>query len=199
MPRLTREESRALTREKLLVAAGNVFAREGLGGASIDRIVEEAGFTKGAFYSNFESKEDIFLQLVESASFSEVSDLELALEGIKDPEEIIDAVCKWATVRSRETGPRMLILDLVRHANQGASLKKQHTEMFTQQWTQVGNALMKIFPAGKAPATPVELGALVLELTFGIAMQFHAGPSAGDLIGLALRGLLKASRSRQRT
>lgn len=199
MPRLTREESRALTREKLLVAAGNVFSREGLGGASIDRIVEEAGFTKGAFYSNFESKEDIFLQLVESASFSEVSDLELALAGIEDPEAIIDAACKWANVRSREAGPRMLILDLVRYAKQGASLKKQHTEMFTQQWTQVGNALMKIFPAGKAPATPVELGALVLELTFGIAMQFHAGPSAGDLIGLALRGLLKASRSRQRT
>ena len=59
--RLTREESRAVTREKLLASAYEVMAREGYEGASIDRIAEEAGFSKGAFYSNFDSKEEIFL------------------------------------------------------------------------------------------------------------------------------------------
>ncbi len=194
MPRLTRQESRALTREKLMAAAGKVFAREDLGGASIDRIVEEAGFTKGAFYSNFASKEDIFLQLVEDVSFRDIADLERAVVGIEDPEAIIAAICNWGTATSREPGPRSLVLDLIRHARQDAALTKRHTEMFTYQWTKVGMVVSKIFPEGKAPATPLELGALVMELTFGIALQFHAGPAAGDLIGLALRALMKASR-----
>lgn len=195
MARLTRQESRALTREKLLAAAGKVFTREGLGGASIDRIVEEAGYTKGAFYSNFTSKEDIFLQFVEDVSFRDVADLERVVLGIEDPEALITAICQWATETSREPGPRSLILDLIRHAKQDAALTKRHTEMFTYQWTKVGMVVTKIFPPGRVPATPLELGALVMELTFGIALQFHAGPSAGDLIGLSLRAMVKAAHA----
>ncbi|GJG95067.1 TetR/AcrR family transcriptional regulator [Cupriavidus pauculus] len=194
MARLTRQESRALTREKLLAAAGKVFASDGLGGATIDRIVEEAGFTKGAFYSNFVSKEDIFLQFVEDVSFRDAAELEQAVQGIDDPEALIDAICKWSTETSREPGPRSLILDLIRHAKQDAALTARHTGMFTDQWNKVGMIVTRIFPAGRAPATPLELGALVMELTFGIALQFHAGPSAGDLIGLSLRSMLKAAR-----
>ncbi|CAG9186248.1 TetR/AcrR family transcriptional regulator [Cupriavidus pampae] len=193
MARLTRQESRALTRQRLMAAAGKVFAREGLGGASIDRIVEEAGFTKGAFYSNFASKEDIFLQYVEDVSFRDAAELEHVTLGIEEPEALITAICNWATATSREPGPRSLILDLIRHAKQDAALTKRHTEMFTYQWTKVGTVVSRIFPEGQAPATPLELGALVMELTFGIALQFHAGPSAGDLIGLSLRALQRAS------
>ncbi|MGF6780147.1 TetR family transcriptional regulator [Paraburkholderia sp. GAS334] len=83
MPRLTREESRALTRQKLFAAAAKVFARDGFGAASIDRIVDEAGFTKGAFYSNFASKEDIFLQLVETTAEDSAHDLGTKLLGIQ--------------------------------------------------------------------------------------------------------------------
>jgi TetR/AcrR family transcriptional regulator, transcriptional repressor of aconitase len=41
-----------------------VIARQGFGGASIDLIALEAGFSKGAIYSNFESKEEVFLELL---------------------------------------------------------------------------------------------------------------------------------------
>lgn len=54
-----REEKKAETRAKLLDAAAKVFARRGLAAASLDEIAEEAGLTKGAVYSNFESKEDL--------------------------------------------------------------------------------------------------------------------------------------------
>jgi AcrR family transcriptional regulator len=53
MARLTREESQALTRERILQAAGDVVARDGYDGASVDRIADAAGYSKGAFYSNF--------------------------------------------------------------------------------------------------------------------------------------------------
>jgi AcrR family transcriptional regulator len=62
--RLTRAQQQALTRERLLAAAERVLARHGYGGASIDLITAEAGYSKGAIYSNFESKEAVFLELL---------------------------------------------------------------------------------------------------------------------------------------
>jgi AcrR family transcriptional regulator len=54
---------RDVTRQRLLDAAAEVFAEEGLDAASVEAICERAGFTRGAFYSNFETKEELFLEL----------------------------------------------------------------------------------------------------------------------------------------
>jgi AcrR family transcriptional regulator len=61
---LTPERRRAQTRAHLLAAAGEVFARDGYAGASLDEVAERAGFSKGAVYSNFANKEDLFLALM---------------------------------------------------------------------------------------------------------------------------------------
>src|SRR3954453_23706787 len=63
--RLTREESKARTRYELLRAASRLFLRNGFVDTSLADIAEEAGLTKGAVYSNFESKEELFLALLE--------------------------------------------------------------------------------------------------------------------------------------
>lgn len=55
--------SRENTRARLLDAAAQVFAEVGLGDASVEAICERAGFTRGAFYSNFESKDELFVEL----------------------------------------------------------------------------------------------------------------------------------------
>jgi AcrR family transcriptional regulator len=62
---LTPERRRAMTRQHLLDAAAIVFARSGFHAATLDEIAATAGFTKGAVYSNFKSKDDLFLALVE--------------------------------------------------------------------------------------------------------------------------------------
>lgn len=54
---------RSATRERLLDAARVVFAREGIAGASVEHICEQAGFTRGAFYSNYSTKDDLVLAL----------------------------------------------------------------------------------------------------------------------------------------
>ena len=56
---------RQATRARLLEAAAEAFREEGLQGASVEAICTRAGFTRGAFYSNFESKEQLFLALLE--------------------------------------------------------------------------------------------------------------------------------------
>src|ERR1700683_5291089 len=61
--RLTREESRARTRELVLESASAIFRRDGFHQASIDEIAEEAGFSRGAVYSSFANKDELFLAL----------------------------------------------------------------------------------------------------------------------------------------
>ncbi len=63
--RLTREEKKARTRAQLIDAAAAVFARRGFVAASLDEVAEEAGLTKGAVYSNFDSKEDLFQAVID--------------------------------------------------------------------------------------------------------------------------------------
>jgi AcrR family transcriptional regulator len=74
--RLTRAESKALTRQRLLEAAGELVAAQGFAATSIEEIAEAAGYTIGAIYSNFGSKEALILALLEehmSASMAELA------------------------------------------------------------------------------------------------------------------------------
>lgn len=63
--RLNRQQRRARTREEILDAASTVFAQRGYHGASLDEVADAAGYTKGAVYSNFDSKEDLFLEVAD--------------------------------------------------------------------------------------------------------------------------------------
>jgi AcrR family transcriptional regulator len=70
-PRLTRAEQQAQTRSRLLQAAEQVFRRRGFAGSSVEEIVARAGFSRGAFYSNFDSKEALFIELLHARVYDE--------------------------------------------------------------------------------------------------------------------------------
>lgn len=61
---MSRVETQAHTRERLLEAAGELFAERGVNGASVDQIAERAGYGRGAFYRNFEAKADLVVALL---------------------------------------------------------------------------------------------------------------------------------------
>ena len=61
----TRREKQAETRSSLLRSAAKLFCRRGLEGASVEDVAQDAGYTKGAFYSNFKSKEELFLVMLD--------------------------------------------------------------------------------------------------------------------------------------
>ncbi|WP_414689566.1 TetR/AcrR family transcriptional regulator [Nocardia sp.] len=75
---------RAHTRERLLRAAYEVFAEEGFGRAGVERVCERAGFTRGAFYSNFTSLDELFLAMWEQRSAALREDLRAALDALAD-------------------------------------------------------------------------------------------------------------------
>src|ERR1700751_3781025 len=78
--RLTRGEAKARTRALLLDAAARVFARKGFTGASVEEIAEAAGFSIGALYSNFGSKEALFLELLADRHTARIAEAAQALD-----------------------------------------------------------------------------------------------------------------------
>ena len=81
MPRLTRKEKQAHTRECLMQSAAKVFTKRGLQQASIDEVAEDAGFTKGAFYANFKSKEELFLAMLDERFSERIDEIERVIAG----------------------------------------------------------------------------------------------------------------------
>ncbi|WP_197522899.1 TetR/AcrR family transcriptional regulator [Actinokineospora pegani] len=75
LPRPSRVERAAQTKQDVLAAAGRVFARRGYAAASVAEIAEEAGYTHGALYTHFSGKQELFLELFEQR----VRDLATAL------------------------------------------------------------------------------------------------------------------------
>ena len=85
----TRAESKAATREDLLDAARRVFLERGYHGASLELVAREAGYTKGAVYSAFTSKTDLFLALYDREMEARRRRLEAAAA---DPAEWLERV-----------------------------------------------------------------------------------------------------------
>lgn len=192
MARLTREQSQAQTKAKLLASAREVVARDGYEGATVERIAEEAGFSKGAFYSNFHGKEDIFLYLLETHSGQDVTELQRLLGDIEDGQVLIDTLSNWAQERSADPSWGMLALELFRRARRDATFGERHSNLFRAQWEGLGKILLRLFPEGKAPAGPATLGGIVFELTYGAASSFTNGPTVGELVKVSLTSMYMA-------
>lgn len=76
---------REATRQRLLDAAAEVFAEVGLDATSVEAVCERAGFTRGAFYSNFDTKEQLFLELAARVSASRVADVQAQVAELTTP------------------------------------------------------------------------------------------------------------------
>src|SRR3982751_7131430 len=92
MSRVRTRPTRDDTREKLFEAAARVFEDQGIGGASIEAIAAAAGFTRGAFYSNFKTKDELIIAMLEDHVAQTVRrNLEL-LAAHRTPTDFIDAL-----------------------------------------------------------------------------------------------------------
>src|SRR5438552_4376847 len=107
--RLTREQSKANTRERLLDAARGVFARSGFHGASVEEIASRAGYSTGALYSNFDGKEDLFLVLMEREIEEHSREIGAAVSRRSSvAERATGGAAVWMTMIERE--PDLLLL-----------------------------------------------------------------------------------------
>jgi AcrR family transcriptional regulator len=82
---LTRKEKQAKTRSALLSSAAKLICRKGIADASVEDVATDAGYTKGAFYANFKSKEELFLVMLDEKYAAELERLENSLSGEGEP------------------------------------------------------------------------------------------------------------------
>jgi AcrR family transcriptional regulator len=122
--RVTRR--RAETRNRLLTAAFEVFAEEGFGRATVERVCEKAGFTRGAFYSNFTSLDELFLAIWEQRSEAMIIEVRDALDDISDHgiADIRDAVERLARAVPLDEAWFRITAEFTAHALRTPALRR---------------------------------------------------------------------------
>lgn len=101
--RRSRVEAATDTRRRLLDAAWVVFARRGYEGASVQQVAEEAGFTIGAIYSHFRTKQELFLALLEERFATKVGDLSRLVDGTDSLDRQMEALAhRFGRLRETE-------------------------------------------------------------------------------------------------
>ncbi len=196
--RLTREQSKANTRERLLAAARSAFASSGFHGASVEEIASRAGFSTGALYSNFDGKEDLFLELMER-EIDEHS-REIAQAVAKRPsvsERATGGARRWMMMIEREPELLLLFMEFWAYGVRDAEVRPKVAARFAQ----VRRLLTRLIEDGVREfelelALPAEHLAIAVDaLADGIARQRLADPSAvpDELMGDVLALLFSAA------
>lgn len=121
------------TRQKLLKSARRIFARDGFEAARIEEIARDAGHTRGAFYANFGSKEDLFFALLEQQAREYFNRVYQLLERYSNPEERLLALREYYVRLTADRQWVMLMLEFklfaVRHSRLRAKLAGTHREI----------------------------------------------------------------------
>ncbi|MDR6391966.1 TetR/AcrR family transcriptional regulator [Paraburkholderia phenoliruptrix] len=100
--RLTREQSKDQTRQRLLDAAQAIFMKKGFVAASVEDIAAAAGYTRGAFYSNFRSKSELFLELLRRDHETMQAGLRAIFEDAATREQMEERVMRYYSNLPRE-------------------------------------------------------------------------------------------------
>jgi AcrR family transcriptional regulator len=199
--RLRREESQAQTRARLLQAAARVFARLGYTGASVDAVAEEAGYSKGAVYSNFASKEDIFLELMREHEAREQQDIQKIILRLTESraarDEVIATMNGWLRTMNSDLDWSLLAVELQLHAQRNPAFAAHYNALNAAHRAALGQLIEQLFAAAgkRLPAEPDQVGAIVIALVRGFALERRRGRKkgsdpAGPLLGLVLMGLM---------
>ena len=168
----SRAQSQAQTREHLMQAAQKLFSQSGLNGTSIDKIVANAGFTKGAFYSNFATKEDLMLAILEQHKekvFSQMQDLIIATK----KEDLIGVIQNWLSHSAGDKDWILFSAELEMNAARNPELSKSFKQFMDMQYDKMAIALDTIFSKlGKNPPIPtIELARVLKNLIHSSALN----------------------------
>jgi AcrR family transcriptional regulator len=194
---MTREQSRAHTRERVLTAARTVFASRGFHGASVEEIASEAGFSTGALYSNFDGKEDLFLALAEREIEEHARELEEAVRASSTvAERATGGARQWMKMIQREPDVLLLFTEFWAYGVRDADVRP----LIAARFAQARAVLTELIAEGLREfdlelTMPVEELAIAIDaLADGVARQKLADPDAvpDELMGKVLSLLFAA-------
>lgn len=202
-PRLSREDSRARTRALLLRSARTVFSKRGYVGASIDEIAEAAGFSKGAFYSNFSTKDEIFLELLAAHMHDEaqvLGDLLGRAQSAQGVSELLREIGDLYRLFETDVDWGLLVLEFNLHAGRDAIFFETFSNRFVDHREKMAALVEGLFKlaGAKMPCSSLDLAIALIAISYGIPVQRLAFPASiprgalGNTIEMLLGSLLKA-------
>jgi AcrR family transcriptional regulator len=183
MPTTRTRPTRAETRDRILSAAGEVFASRGYDGASLDQVAAAAGLTKGAVYSSFSGKDELFYALVAARLDQRLALVADAADGERDLAELLsDAEDDLARLFTTQHDWHLLFIECwtraVRDPRRRAEWARQRraaqaviADFFERHAAATGATL---------PAPAAELALAAMALSNGLAMEHIADPDAVD-------------------
>ena len=177
--RLTRKERQERTRSHLLEAAGAVFARRGFAHASVDQVAAEAGYTKGAFYANFASKEELFLTLLEERFAERVAALDEVLATDEEPGDAARAGGEeFVRYLARDAEWERLFFEFAAHAARSEQFRGELVSRYRGLIARIATAIDGYAKRiGFTPPGPVEEFALmVFTMANGVALERMLDP-----------------------
>jgi AcrR family transcriptional regulator len=183
--RLTRAESQARTREALLQAGAEVFVERGFAGSSVEAIAARAGFTRGAFYSNFASKEELFAELLQQRVYAIYTRM---------AQRLLSGEAQWS---ARESGERLaavqgdphgvwmfrLWLELLAHAGRSEEMRALAARFWSGNRELMTQLVERAYAqrGEKPPVAPDRIASAFIAMDIGLALQHHVDPGAVPL------------------
>jgi AcrR family transcriptional regulator len=177
-PKRALTERRAPTHARLVEAATRVVARRGFHAATVDEIAEEAGFSVGALYSNFDGKDDIFLAAFDGHLrwFSERLE---AAASTADPNR---AFADWMDALRRDPEQLLIFIEFWAYAVRRPKLRRSFAARMAEMRSEMANALEeRAKRAGTELPVPAEtLAVVLLAVVRGLGIEKLADADAVD-------------------
>jgi AcrR family transcriptional regulator len=173
-PATSRQQERSeATRARLIRAAEKIFARDGFEAAKLEEIAAEAGYTRGALYANFDSKEDLFFTLLEGEISRRINTVEQMMEDLKDPEEKLQAFREFFLTICQDRRWSLLALEFklfaVRHPDVKARLAAMNRRLIGPR---IGILREIVEATGRSlPASPNAIAMSLSALTNSLGLE----------------------------
>jgi len=171
--RLTPVRRREMTRDALVEAAADVFARRGFYAASLDEIAESAGFTRGAIYSNFGGKEELLIAVLDLFTKRQLQDFGAAIDDGSQAsveERSLAAAAVWSHTR-KDLNFTLLSLEMRLYALRNPGFRKRLAEAERRQQGRIAEFIAQV--AGNEGRTltipPAELSEILRAFSDGLS------------------------------
>jgi AcrR family transcriptional regulator len=200
--RLTRKQRQERTRHGLLEAAARVFARRGLVQASVDEIAADAGFTKGAVYANFRSKEELFLEMLDARFARRLEEMDRALSTDEPPEAQARAAGRdFVDYLSGDPEWARLFFEAALYADREEAFRTELQRRYAAMRDRMADVLRQRSEAGGFdPGIPFDqLAAMIFAMANGVAFERFVEPEAvpDDLFASMLEVFTLGAATRQ--
>ena len=197
MARLTRSESQARTRAHLVATARDLFLADGYAATSLEKVADEAGYSKGAVYSNFKNKKELCLEVLGLIHATKGQEIAAALGGGVTMEERLEAFQAWAEKTLGDVGWTMLEFELIVLSRHDPELRDALTATLGVA-REITVTLLKSFTDSLGVVLPVpaqDAASSILSLGVGLGIQRAIDPTiSARVVTDNLRVLLSVSQ-----